>query len=135
MNDSRALRTPSAGHAPSNPAVPRTPCPVPRGPGGTTRRLSAPPGTRASGGVGRNAMAAHARETTRDSLTPVIHPPPVPNRTVNTKSSALAAGRRLQDAGTEAFEPRFEGSRIKAANDGPRAGAEHRVGVTLTARW
>ena len=43
----------------------------------------------------------------------------------------LGFGWRLQDAGAQAFELRVEGSRRIATNDG----AEHRVGVTLTARW
>ncbi len=43
----------------------------------------------------------------------------------------LGFGWRLEDAGTWQFEVRFEGSRIGAANDD----AEHRAGVTLTARW
>ena len=43
----------------------------------------------------------------------------------------LEFGWRLEGAGAEAFEVRFEGSRLEPANDG----AEHRIGLTLNARW
>ena len=43
----------------------------------------------------------------------------------------LGFGWRLEGAGAQAFELRFEGSRVEPANDGP----EHRVGLTLNARW
>ena len=41
----------------------------------------------------------------------------------------LGVGWRLE--GSDAFELRFEGARLDAANDD----AEHRIGVTLTTRW
>ena len=50
----------------------------------------------------------------------------------------LDFGWRLEGAGTETFEVRFEGSRFEPANDsgsGSGAGAEHRIGLTLTSRW
>ena len=50
----------------------------------------------------------------------------------------LGFGWRLEGAGAGNFEMRFEGSRLEAANDpgsGSGAGSEHRVGLTLTARW
>ena len=43
----------------------------------------------------------------------------------------LGFGWHLDGTGTQAFEVRFEGSRVDRVNDG----AEHGVGLTLTARW
>ena len=43
----------------------------------------------------------------------------------------LGFGWRLEGAGARAFAVRFEGSRLAPADDA----AEHRMGVTLTARW
>ena len=45
----------------------------------------------------------------------------------------LGFGWRLEGAGAERFELRFEGSRIEAANDGEIP--EQRLGLSLTARW
>ena len=45
----------------------------------------------------------------------------------------LGLGWRLQDAGAQAFEVRFEGSRRIAANDD--SAAEDRAGVRMTTRW
>ena len=43
----------------------------------------------------------------------------------------LGFGWRLEGAGAQAFEVRYEGSRLEPAN----TDAEHRMGVTLTAHW
>ena len=40
-------------------------------------------------------------------------------------------GLRLEDAGVEAFEVRFEGSRVELAIDG----AKYLAGLTLNAGW
>ena len=48
-----------------------------------------------------------------------------------THRLGLGLGWRLEGAGAGGFEVRFEGSRLEPANDG----TEHRVGVTLNARW
>ena len=45
----------------------------------------------------------------------------------------LGFGWRLEGAGAERFELRFEGARIEAANDGEIP--EQRLGLSLTARW
>ena len=45
-------------------------------------------------------------------------------------ASSGAAGR-LSVMGSAAFEVRFEGARLDAANDAP----EHRLGLRMTARW
>ena len=44
----------------------------------------------------------------------------------------LGLGWRLEGAADTAFEVRFEGARIEAANDD---GPEHRLGLRMTARW
>ena len=43
----------------------------------------------------------------------------------------LGFGWRLEGAGAQAFEVRIEGSRLQPAADA----AEHRIGLTLNARW
>ena len=55
-----------------------------------------------------------------------------------THRLGLGLGWRLEGAGAGGFEFRFEGSRLEPAPDpgpGSGAGAEHRVGLTLNARW
>ena len=51
----------------------------------------------------------------------------------------LGLGWRLEGAGAGGFELRFEGARLEPANDpgsgSGAGGAEHRFGLTLTARW